>query len=67
MAAKRKELLTWTLADLGLSPADVGEEGAHTRVVRVVAPPPRGKGEVFTADDDTPRRIADFLAARKLI
>jgi electron transfer flavoprotein beta subunit len=67
MAAKRKELLTWTLADLGLSPADVGEEGAHTRVVRAVAPPPRGKGEVFSADDDTPRRIADFLAARKLI
>jgi electron transfer flavoprotein beta subunit len=68
MAARRKTLETWSLADLGLSADDV-HGGALTRVVEARAPeakPPTERIENVGADEAV-TKIADWLAARKLI
>jgi electron transfer flavoprotein beta subunit len=68
MAAKRKPMETWSLADLGLSPSDL-HGAALTRVVEVRKPeakPPTERVE-NVSDDVAVGRIADWLAARKLI
>jgi electron transfer flavoprotein beta subunit len=68
MAAKRKPLETWTVADLGLeTPATVGLQGARTRVVNVEKPPARAAGEVYEDKGDAAQRIVEFLVARKVI
>ena len=68
MAAKRKPLDTWSLADLGLSSDDLSG-GALTRVTEARPPeakPPTERIENMSADDAA-AKIADWLAARKLI
>jgi electron transfer flavoprotein beta subunit len=68
MAAKRKPLETWTLADLGLDPGSL-HGAALTRVVDARPPeakPPTERIE-NVAPDEAATRIADWLAARKLI
>jgi electron transfer flavoprotein beta subunit len=68
MAAKRKTLETWSLADLGLDPGAV-HGAALTRVVEANPPeakPPTERIENLGADEAA-TRIADWLAARKLI
>jgi electron transfer flavoprotein beta subunit len=68
MAAKRKTLETWSLADLGLDPGAV-HGAALTRVVEAKPPeakPPTERIENVGADEAA-TKIADWLAARKLI
>ena len=68
MAAKRKPMETWSLADLGLSTADL-HGGALTRVLEVRKPeakPPTERIEGVGADEAV-ARIVDRLVARKLI
>ena len=68
MGARRKPLETWSLADLGLA-ADALRGGALTRVVEARAPeakPPADRVE-GVGPDDAAARIADWLAARRLI
>jgi len=68
MGAKRKPLETWSLADLGLSVDDL-HGAALTRVVEARAPeakPPTERIENVGADEAA-SKIADWLAARKLI
>src|SRR5690606_14332320 len=48
MAAKKKPVETWTLADLGIAPDDVGLAASWTEVLSFEALPPRGKGTVIT-------------------
>jgi electron transfer flavoprotein beta subunit len=67
MMAKKKPVTTWSLAELGIEPARVGLAGAATAVRSVAAQPPRQAGEVITDEGDAGARIADFLAARKLL
>ncbi|MDE3076305.1 MAG: electron transfer flavoprotein subunit beta/FixA family protein [Chloroflexota bacterium] len=67
MGAKRKEVLNYTAADLGLGPADAGESGARERVLAVATPPSRAQGEIVTDEGDGGKRIADFLASLKVI
>ena len=67
MAAKRKPVETWTVADLGLDPATVGLQGARTRVVNVEKPPARTAGEVYEDKGDAAQRIVEFLIARKVL
>ena len=53
MAAKKKELRTLALADLGLDPAQAGAQASRLKTIRL-APPPKGKGaEILkgTADE----------------
>jgi len=68
MAAKRKTLETWSLADMGLDTGAV-HGAALTRVVEANPPeakPPTERIENVGADEAA-TRIADWLAARKLI
>jgi electron transfer flavoprotein beta subunit len=68
MAAKRKPMETWSLADIGLTSDDL-HGAALTRVVETRKPeakPPTERVENVSADEAV-TRIADWLAARKLI
>jgi electron transfer flavoprotein beta subunit len=68
MAAKRKPLETWSLGDIGLD-AGALRGGALTRVVE--ARPPEAKAPTERIEnvsaDEAATKIADWLAARKLI
>ena len=67
MAAKRKEIVQYSAADLGLAAGDVGEAGARERVLEVGRPPQRQAGEVLEDEGEGGKRIADFLAESKVI
>jgi electron transfer flavoprotein beta subunit len=68
MAARSKEIVTRSLADLGIDPATVGGAVATTKVLSSKAPPPRGATEVVrgTAEEGA-SRIVDLLASRRII
>jgi electron transfer flavoprotein beta subunit len=67
MAARKKPVQTWSLADLGIAPEQVGLAAAAT-VVRDARPrPPRSAGTVIVDEGDAAARLADFLAASKFI
>lgn len=68
MAAKRKPLETWSLADIGVDAGSL-RGGALTRVIEARPPetkPPTQRIENVSADDAAVQ-VADWLAARKLI
>src|SRR5436190_4414938 len=52
MAAKKKPVDTWSLADLGIDPGEVGLDAAWTKVESYAARPPREKGQVVTDEGD---------------
>ena len=66
MAAKRKPLETWSLADLGLS---AGALGVRTRVLEVQPPAAKAATERVenVSPDDAATQIADWLETRKLL
>ena len=67
MAAKKKPVQTWSLADLGVDPAEVGLGGAWTVVDDASKRPARTQGTVITDDGDGGVKLAEFLAASKFI
>jgi electron transfer flavoprotein beta subunit len=68
MAARSKEIVTRSLADLGLDPATVGGAVATTVVLETRTPPARGVTEVVRgAPAAGAARIVELLAARRLI
>lgn len=68
MAARSREIITWSLADLGLDPATVGWVAATTRVVEAVAPSARGTATVInTTPDAAASAVLDFLVSRGII
>jgi electron transfer flavoprotein beta subunit len=67
MAAKKKPVQTWSLADLGIDPAQVGLAAAWSEVDTVTARPPREKGQVVTDEGDGGHKLVEFLAAAKLV
>jgi len=67
MSAKKKPLETWSLADLGVSPEEVGLSAAWTGVEQVTPRPPRQAGVVVTDEGDGAAKLAAFLAERKFI
>ncbi len=68
MQARTKETTTWSLADLGIDPASVGEAGATTRFIGSETPPQRSGATVVKAPpDEAAAAIVDFLATRRLI
>ena len=52
MAARSKEIVTRSLADLGVDPARVGAAAATTRVLGAAPPPPRAGATVLRTDPD---------------
>ncbi|UER53864.1 electron transfer flavoprotein subunit beta/FixA family protein [Kineosporiaceae bacterium SCSIO 59966] len=67
MAAKKKPVETWSLADLGLDPSQVGLAAAWTKVESFTARPPRTQGEVVTDEGDGGVKLAEFLVSRKFV
>jgi electron transfer flavoprotein beta subunit len=69
MGAKKKEIRTLSLADIGADPARVGAAGSKTVVESFAAAGARAKGTVITATDphEGARRIFDFLIERKAL
>lgn len=67
MAAKKKEVLVYTLADLGVDPDTVGVANAATTVTASTPKPPRTAGERIADEGDGGSKIAAYLVAQKII
>jgi electron transfer flavoprotein beta subunit len=67
MAAKNKPVDQVTVADLGLSPEEVGAAGARQEVVSVAAAEERKAGEVVVDEGDAFQRVVAFLEQLKVI
>jgi electron transfer flavoprotein beta subunit len=68
MAAKKKPLETWSLADLGVDPSQVGLDAAWTQVEGTEQRPPRTQGEIVNDEDGSgASALAEFLASKKFI
>ena len=65
MGAKTKPMERFNLADLDLQ--DVGAASAGETIVAVAAAPQRAAGEIVKDQGDAAKRIAAFLADRKVI
>ena len=66
LAAKKKPVEPWTLADLGIEATAVGLGAAWSKVVQTIPRPPKEPGRVVQEDDGVSALI-DFLAAGKYI
>ena len=67
MAAKGKPVDELKVADLGLSSADVGQEGARQQIIDVAAAEQRAAGEIVEDEGDAHERIVTFLEQLKVI
>jgi len=68
MAAKKKPVETWSLADLGVDAELVGLSAASTVVEATQARPPRSAGQVVNDEDGSGAdALVDFLASKKFI
>jgi electron transfer flavoprotein beta subunit len=68
MQARNKEVQTWSLSDLGVESATVGEGAATTKVLAAEPPPARaGATVVREAPDAAVAKVVEFLAARRLV
>src|SRR5215218_4916392 len=66
LAAKKKPVETWTLADLGIEAASVGLDAAWSKVILTTPRPPKEPGRVVQEENGASALI-DFLAAGKYI
>jgi electron transfer flavoprotein beta subunit len=69
MKAKKKEIATMSLGDLGIGAGEVGLAGARTTVTGTEKPQSARAKQIIKADDPQAAAvaIADFLESRKLI
>lgn len=67
MAAKKKPVESWSLADLGVDAGQVGLGAALSVVHEVTKRPPRTQGVIVTDEGDGGVKLADYLAAQKFI
>ncbi len=67
MAAKKKEVQEWSLADLGLDAGSVGLDNAWSKVESFEPRPPRTAGEIVTDEGDGGTKLAEFLASKKFV
>jgi electron transfer flavoprotein beta subunit len=68
MAARSKEVVTKSLADLGLDGGAIGGGAARTKVTGTEKPPARGATQVVRGSaDEGAKAIVDLLASRRLI
>ena len=67
MAAKKKPVETWSLADLGVDAAQAGLAASWTKVEEIIKRPPREQGTIVTDEGDGGTKLAEFLAAQKFI
>ncbi len=67
MAAKKKEVVTLTLADIGVEADEVGRDHAGSTVVSSTPKPAKTAGEKVADDGDGGAKIAEYLVAQKII
>ncbi|MBC7291355.1 MAG: electron transfer flavoprotein subunit beta/FixA family protein [Actinotalea sp.] len=67
MAARKKPVTAWSLADLGVDPATVGAAGARTRVLEATPRPPRENRVLVNDDGDAGTRLAAYLVQNRLV
>ena len=68
MAAKKKPLETWSVADLGIDAGRLGLSAAWSVVEDTAARPPRTAGEIVKDEDGSGAvALAEFLASKKFI
>lgn len=67
MAAKSKPVTVLALADLGIDAADADSANAACIVVDATPRPPRSAGEKITDDGSAGSKVAEYLAAARLI
>jgi electron transfer flavoprotein beta subunit len=68
MAAKKKPMQTYSLADLDVDPSQVGLSVAWSVVEDTQARPPRTAGEIVRDEDGSgARALTEFLATKKFI
>jgi len=68
MAAKKKPLETYSLADLGVDAGEVGLSVAWSEVTETAARPPRTAGEIVKDEDGSgATALVEFLAQKKFI
>lgn len=67
MAARKKPVQTWSLADLGIEAAAVGLAAAGTVVHDARPRPPRTGGTVVVDAGDAAVQLADYLAGAKFL
>jgi electron transfer flavoprotein beta subunit len=67
MAAKKKPVTTLSLADLGISPDEVGSAGASSAVLSAGRRPPRQGGTKVTDEGSGGVALVEFLASEKFV
>src|SRR6478752_4730551 len=67
MAAKKKPVEEWSLADLGVDASQVGLDAAWTKVESFTKRPPRAQGQIVTDEGDGGTKLAEFLSAQKFV
>jgi electron transfer flavoprotein beta subunit len=67
MAAKKKEVTTLTLAEIGVEADEVGVENAGSKVLSSTPKPPKTAGEKVTDEGEGGNKIAEYLVAQKII
>jgi electron transfer flavoprotein beta subunit len=67
MAAKKKEVTTLTLAEIGVEADEVGVANAGTKVTASTPKPPKTAGEKVTDEGDGGTKVAEYLVAQKII
>ena len=67
MAAKKKPVLTLSLADAAINPALVGLKSSATSVTDFEIRPPRAAGVIAKDEGDGGAKVAAFMAERKFI
>ena len=67
MAAKKKPVEKWSLADLGIDASQVGIDAAWTKVEAFAARPPRSQGEIVPDEGDGGKKLAAFLTEHKFV
>lgn len=67
MAAKKKPVQTWSLADLGIPAEEVGLAASWTVVDDITRRPPRQHGTVVSDDGDGGTKLVEFLAGAKIV
>ncbi|MFP5345677.1 MAG: electron transfer flavoprotein subunit beta/FixA family protein [Actinomycetes bacterium] len=67
MAAKKKPVQTWSLADIDVDAGQVGLDAAWTKVESFTKRPPREQGQIVSDEGDGGAKLAQFLASRKFV
>ena len=67
MAAKKKEVTTLTLAEIGVEADEVGLANAGTTVLASTPKPPKTAGEKISDEGEGGKKIAEYLVAQKII